>query len=108
MPGAYSPLHLKSTARCAYCRRPLQTIGRIVAANDDAGQHFTFPICAHCTARLDRLPVRLQRRHLQIAIRHLASAPAEYDVIFHGSAAAAAIFVRLEVERLSAMRHDSL
>jgi hypothetical protein len=86
---------------CPLCRLPLKAIGRLISAHDDARQNFVFPICNHCTARLDRLPVKLQRRQLAIAIRTLANDPDKYGVRLFDDEVSASIFCYLEAARLA-------
>ena len=56
---------------CALYRLPIKTIGRLISAHDATRQDFVFPICGTCTTRLNRLPIKLQRRQMDIAIRTL-------------------------------------
>ena len=90
---------------CALCQLPITAIGRLVSANDDVRQNFVFPICHHCTARLDRLPVKLQRRQLAIAIRNLADDPDKHGVRVFDDAVSASLFCHLEAARLSGQIH---
>lgn len=90
---------------CPLCRLPIRTIGRLVSAIDDARQNFVFPVCNHCAARLDRLPERLQRRQLAIAIRNLADDPDEYGIRLFDDAVSASLFCHLEAARLSGQIH---
>ena len=88
-------------ANCPLCRLQMKAVGRLVAAIDDVGQHFTFSVCVHCATRLDRLPSTLQRKQLACAIRNLAADPERYCVMFHDGAHEATLFCRLEAERLA-------
>jgi hypothetical protein len=84
----------------------MRQVGRLVAAVDDARHHFVFKICANCVARLERLPWRLQRRQLDLAIGQLARHPERYQApVFFHSAHEATIYCRLEAEQLSGMIH---
>lgn len=74
--------------------------GRLVAFKDDAGQSFSFAVCSHCTGRLDRLPIHLQGRQLDSAIRNLERHPERYEIRYFKSLDAAKLFVKLEASRL--------
>lgn len=74
--------------------------GRLVSFVDSAGQHGAFVVCQRCTSRLDRLPVRLQHRQLDAAIRELAKHPERYQVQFFPDKHSAWLFTYLEAERL--------
>jgi hypothetical protein len=90
---------------CPLCRLPLKAVGRLISANDDARQNFVFPICNHCTARLGRLPAKLQRRQMMIAMRNLSDDPDKYGVRLFDDAVSASIFCYLEAARLSGQVH---
>lgn len=85
---------------CALCRLPIKTIGRLISAHDNARQNFVFPICAPCTTRLNRLPLKLQRRQMDIAIRTLASDPGRFGVRIFPDAHTADLYCKLEAEHL--------
>jgi hypothetical protein len=89
---------------CPLCKLPAAAVGRLVAGNDSAGLHFVFSLCRTCAARLERLPVAVQRRQLAIAISRFALDLERYrdGVFFFNSETEARIFCRLEAERLSA------
>lgn len=74
--------------------------GKIAAFEDVLGQAFGFAICAPCRVRLDRLPLRLQGRQLDVAIRNLEKHPDRYEIQCFESMTAARLFVALEAERL--------
>lgn len=83
----------------------MNAVGRLVAATDDAGQVFTFAVCARCALRLDRLPVHIQRRQMFAAFRQISRHPERYpDLRQFPSRAAAHLFVVLEAEGLRAAR----
>lgn len=77
--------------------------GRLVAFKDDAGQSFSFAVCPRCTGRLDRLPVRLQSRQLDSAIRNLERHPERYWFKTFPDEFSARTYVHLEAERLREM-----
>ena len=85
---------------CPHCRLPMGQIGRLIAATDVAGQDFTFSICTRCTTRLDRLPLRLQCRQIDLAISNLERYPERYEIRFFESTDVARLFISLEAERL--------
>ena len=74
--------------------------GRIVAATDTVGQDFAFSICVPCTLRMERLPVLLQSRQMDVAISNLERHPERYEIRFFESEEAAKLFVRLEADSL--------
>lgn len=78
--------------------------GRLVAGNDDDDHHFVFAICDRCTLRLDRLPVKLQRRQLQVAVANLARDPDRYLLWCFENEVQARLFCRMEADRLSESR----
>ncbi len=91
---------------CPLCRMPMKAAGRLVAAIDEARQHFVFSVCRPCADRLDRLPNRLQRKQLNLAIAALARHPERYlPPLFFESGDAASLYCRLEAERLSSTIH---
>lgn len=77
----------------------MNSVGRLVAACDDAGQHFCFAICSNCTGRLERLPINVQKKQLEAAVGILAAHPERYELKFFKSATEAHLFVTLEAER---------
>ena len=76
------------------------TANRFVTAT--VGQNFAFPVCVQCTLRMERLPVRLQGRQMDIAVSNLERHPERYEIHFFESGEAARLYVRLEDECLSA------
>lgn len=85
---------------CPLCRLPMGVVGRLVAATDTVGQNFAFPVCVQCTLRMERLPVRLQGRQMDIAVSNLERHPERYEIHFFESGEAARLYVRLEADSL--------
>ena len=80
----------------------MRAAGRLIAAVDDVRQNFVFSICRPCTFRLERLPLRLQRAQMAIAIRELTRHPERYPApVFFDTPEAATIYCRLEADRLA-------
>ena len=73
-------------------------VGRLVAFRDDAGQCFTFAVCDRCTARLYRLPLRLQGRQMDVAISNLERHPERYEIRFFDTEEAARLYARLKAD----------
>lgn len=88
-----------AATNCPLCRIPMRNAARLIAFRDDAGSPFAFELCNRCSTRLDRLPVRLAHRQLEIAVSHLARSPERYYLKFFESDIEARIFVQLEAER---------
>jgi len=78
----------------------MQRVGRCVSFRDEAGQWFSFDICLHCTLRLDRLPIRLQLRQLDVAVSNLCRQPQRYDVATHDNELEAELVVKLRAAKL--------
>ncbi len=93
-----------SIGACPLCRLGMRRIGRLVAGQDDENHHFVFAICDRCTARLDRLPVKLQRRQMQVAISNLARSSGRCLVRFFENSIEANIYCQLEAAWLSESR----
>lgn len=94
-----------SIGACPLCRLGMRKIGRLVAGQDDANHHFVFAVCDRCTARLDRLPVKLQRRQMQVAISNLARRSSDrFLVRFFETSIEANIYCQMEAARLSQSR----
>lgn len=93
-----------SIGACPLCRLGMRKIGRLVAGQDDANHHFVFAVCDRCTARLDRLPVKLQRRQMQVAISNLARQSEGRVLWFFDTEVEARIYCQMEAARLSQSR----
>lgn len=91
---------LKMIKICPLCRLPMAQAGRLIAATDTLGQDFSFSICVRCTLRMERLPVRLQVRQMDVAVSNLERHPERYEIRFFESNDAAKLFVRLEADSL--------
>ena len=81
----------------------MRCAGRLVAFRDDAGLSFSFAICPRCAGRLDRLPVRVQSKQLDIAISNLEKRPDRYWFKTFPDEFSARTYVHLEAERLREM-----
>lgn len=91
---------------CPLCKFKMRHIGRLTTATDEAGQHFVFATCRNCLVRLERLPLNLQRKQLNLAVEALARHPERYpSPLFFESGEAASLYCRLEAERLSSTIH---
>ena len=79
------------------CRRCLGKADGLVADQDDAGQHFSFAICASCAMRYQRWSPAIRKQQIRAAIGLVAMNPQRYEVRLHDSKAAAWLYVELEV-----------
>lgn len=89
-----------NSAICPLCQLALSAVGRVVAFRDDAKNWFSFDVCHRCTARLDRLPMRLQIRLLDAAIGNLWRRPDRYEVTPHASEIEAKMATNLRAAHL--------
>lgn len=99
------PTTATKMTNCPLCRLPMAQVGRLVAADDAVRQNFAFSICLHCVERLERLPLRLQGRQMDVAISNLEKHPERYEIRFFESEEAALLYVRLEAD---SYRHNIL
>jgi len=83
---------------CPACRLPITTVGRLVAAVDDAGQPFVFALCHRCSHRLDGLPHQLQNKSLERALIPLARHPERYVIRAFESSVEAHLYCHLAAE----------
>lgn len=90
----------KAPPGCPLCRMALWQIGRLIAFTDQAGKHFAFAVCAPCSSRLDRLPIKAQKRQLEAAVFQLSRYPERYQYREFSDRDAAYLFVSLEAARL--------
>jgi len=85
---------------CPLCRLSFHRVGRVFAFRDDADTWYSSFICACCAKRLDRLPVHLQNRAIEIAVSNLWKNPARYPLQSHVGEAEAKLYVQLEAAHL--------
>ena len=78
----------------------MHTAGRLLAFRDDAGVTFSFAICPRCAGRLDRLPVRVQSKLLDVAINQLIKHPDRYAVKAHADVCEARLYIAVEAAHL--------
>lgn len=85
---------------CPLCERPLAFAGAYLASADHAGQWFTFPICASCRLRQDRLPKQVRRRLDVTAANKVIKRPERYEVNVWRNSDEARLYARLSADEL--------
>lgn len=88
------------TTICPLCRLSYHRAGRVFAFRDNADTWFSSLICECCAKRLDRLPVRLQTRAIDIAVGNLWKNPDRYPLQPQVGETEAKLYVQLEAARL--------
>ena len=85
---------------CPLCERPLAFVGAYLASADDAGQWFTFSICAPCRLRQAGLPKQVRRRQDVTAASKVIKRPERYDVNVWRDSSEAKLYARLAADAL--------
>ena len=85
-------------SHCPICEVPLSRAGAYLASADYAGRWFTFPICAACRLRQERLPKQKRQRQDITAAHKVIKHPERYDVIVWNDSHEARLYARLSAD----------
>lgn len=85
-------------SHCPICEDPLSRAGAYLASADYAGRWFTFPICAACRLRQERLPKQKRQRQDITAAHKVIKHPERYDVIVWNDSHEARLYARLSAD----------